>query len=80
MGFLKETSEELWAKANSAYEEGRQRFTVRLSSVSGRKDDEIESWSRQIEAIEQVGWVTDHFSVRDGGGRAEAYVLFKRQS
>jgi hypothetical protein len=80
MGWLQNTPEELAAKAKEALDEGRRRFTARLISHSGGKDNEVESWSRHIESIEQTGWVVDHFSVVwNDKGWAEAYVLFKRQ-
>jgi hypothetical protein len=80
MGFLQNTPEELAAKAKKAYGDGRQRFIARLISLSGGKDNEVESWSRHIEAIEEIGWVVDHFSVASNEkGWSEAYVLFKRQ-
>ncbi|QUG99605.1 hypothetical protein HUO13_01260 [Saccharopolyspora erythraea] len=80
MGLLQNKPEDLAAKARQAYDDGRQRFAVRLLDLPSAKDDEVDSWSRHIEAIEATGWIVDHFStVPSDRGWNHGYVLFMRR-
>ncbi|SFT82681.1 hypothetical protein SAMN04487904_109178 [Actinopolyspora lacussalsi subsp. righensis] len=82
MGFLSRTKEsKIGSEAQQAYDNGQTRFAARLNfpmthhGLSG----EIPDWSKQIEAIERIGWRCEFFSVaQDFKGRPEAYLLFGR--
>lgn len=74
---------ELAAKAQTEHHAGRQRFIARIPlEVSRRKQEyAAEEWGAKIEAIENAGWVVDHFTVAAGTGSDDvAFVLFKRLS
>lgn len=83
MGFMqKMKGDNLSAEAQQALDNGQVRFAARLNfpmthhGLSG----EVPDWSKQVEAVERVGWMVEHWSVaQDSKGRPEAFVLFRRR-
>ena len=71
----------LHAQASAAYQQGRPTFVARLKlSQWGTGVGQMSPWMDSIDAVEQAGWVLQHWSTgADAGGTFNAFPLFRRR-